>query len=61
MTLTIAVAGLDAISMGLSVMTAIMGMMAIGALNEGVGYLRNPYLRRRRSKIILNKMNYAFA
>ena len=61
MTTTLITTGLDVIFGTLSIATAIISMMAIGALNEALSYARNPYLRERRAKIMLNKMQYAFA
>ena len=61
MTITTVILGLE-ILLGLSsVMFAIGGMMAVGATVEALQYAQNPYLRQRRFKIMLNKMNYAFA
>jgi len=61
MTTTLMIAGLDVIFGTLSFATAIIAMMAIGAVNEAMSYARNPYLRQRRMKIMLNKATYAFA
>ena len=61
MTTTLMTTGLDVIFGTLSFVTAIIAMMAIGAVNEAMSYARNPYLRQRRMKIMLNKATYAFA
>ena len=61
MTTTLMTTGLDVIFGTLSFATAIIAMMAIGAVNEAISYARNPYLRQRRMKIMLNKATYAFA
>ena len=61
MTITTVILGLE-ILLGLSsVMFAIGGMMGVGAIVEALQYAQNPYHRQRRFKIMLNKMNYAFA
>ena len=61
MTTTLITTGLDVIFGTLSIATAIISMMATGAVSEAMSYVRNPYLRQRRAKIMLNKMHYAFA
>ena len=61
MTTTLMTTGLDVIFGTLSIATAIIAMMAIGASMEIISYARNPYLRQRRAKIMLHKMHYAFA
>ena len=61
MTTTLMTTGLDVIFGTLSIATSIIAMMAIGAVSEAISYARNPYLRQRRTKIMLNKMHYAFA
>jgi hypothetical protein len=61
MTTTLITTGLDVIFGTLSIATAIVSMMAIGAISEVISYARNPYLRQRRAKIMLNKMYCAFA
>ena len=61
MTTTLITTGLDVIFGTLSIATAIVSMMAIGAISEAISYARNPYLRQRRAKVIFNKMYYAFA
>ena len=61
MTTTLITTGLDVIFAALSIATAIIAMMAIGAASHAMSYARNPYLRQRRAKIMLNKMQYAFA
>jgi hypothetical protein len=53
--------GLEFIFGTLAIAAAIIAMMAIGAVSEAMSYARNPYLRQRRAKIMLNKMHYAFA
>ena len=61
MTTTLMTTGLDVIFGVLSIALAIIVMLAIGASMEAISYARNPYLRQRRAKIMLNKMQYAFA
>ena len=61
MTTTLITTGLDIIFGTLAIATAIIAMMAIGAVSEVISYARNPYLLQRRAKIMLNKMHYAFA
>ena len=61
MTTTLITTGLDVIFGTLAITTAIIAMMAIGAMKEAMSYVRNPYLRQRRAKIMLNKMYCAFA
>jgi len=61
MATTLITTGLDVISSVLSITLAIAVMLAIGASIEAISYARNPYLRQRRAKIILNKVHYAFA
>ena len=61
MTTTLITTGLDVIFGTLAITTAIIAMMAIGAVNEAMSYVRNPYLRQRRAKIMLNKMQCVFA
>ena len=61
MTTTLITTGLDVIFGILSIATAIIAMMAIGASMEIISYARNPYLRQRRAKIMLNKMQCVFA
>ena len=61
MTATLMTTGLDVIFGALSITLAIIVMLAIGASIEAISYARNPYLRQRRAKIMINKMHYAFA
>ena len=61
MTTTLITTGLDVIFGTLSIATAIIAMMAIGAISEAISYARNPYLRKRRMQIMWNKATYAFA
>ena len=61
MTTTLITTGLDVIFGILSIATAIISVIAIGAVSEAMSYVRNPYLRQRRAKIMLNKIQYAFA
>ena len=61
MATTLMTTGLDVIFGVLSITLAIAVMLAIGASMEAISYARNPYLRQRRAKIMLNKMQYAFA
>ena len=61
MTTTLITTGLDVIFGTLSIATAIIAMMAIGAISEAISCAKNPYLRQRHAKIMLNKMHYVFA
>ena len=61
MTTTLITTGLDVIFGTLSIATAIIALMAIGAISEAISCAKNPYLRQRRAKIMLNKMHYVFA
>ena len=61
MTVTTMIMGLDMIFFIISMITAIAGMMVIGATMEGVRYIRNPYLRQRRTRFMLTKMIQVFA
>ena len=61
MTTTLITTGLDVIFGALSIATAIIAMIAIGAISEAISYARNPYLRKRRMQIMWNKATYAFA
>lgn len=61
MAITALIPGLEILLGLFSVMSAIGGMMVVGAISEALQYVQNPYLRQRRFKIILNKMTYAFA
>ena len=61
MTTTLITTGLDVIFGTLAIATAIIAMMAIGAISEAISYAKNPYLRQRRAKVMLNKMHYVFA
>ena len=60
MTTILITTGLDVIFGTLSIATAIIAMMAIGAISEAISYARNPYLRKRRMQIMWNKATYAF-
>ena len=61
MAITTVIPGLETLFGMFSVMCAIGGMMAVGAIVEALQYAQNPYLRQRRLKIMLNKMTYEFA
>jgi alkylation response protein AidB-like acyl-CoA dehydrogenase len=61
MTTTLITTGLDVIFGALSIATAIIAMMAIGAANQAMSYARNPYLRQRRIKVLQRKASAAFA
>jgi len=43
------------------VVLSVIGMMAIGMIMDALKLLRNPYMRNRMSKIMLNKVSYAMA
>lgn len=61
MTTTLITTGLDVIFGTLSIATAIISMMVIGAVSEAISYARNPYLRQRRIKVLQRKASTAFA
>ena len=61
MTTTLITTGLDVIFGALSIATAIISMMVIGAVSEAISYARNPYLRQRRIKVLQRKASAAFA
>jgi len=61
MATTTVIPGIETLLGLFSVMFAIGGMMMVGAVVEALQFAQNPYLRQRRFKIMLNKMNYAFA
>ena len=61
MATTLMTTGLDVIFGVLSITLAIAVMLAIGASMKAISYVRNPYLRQRRMKIMWNKATYAFA
>lgn len=43
------------------VVLSVIGMMAVGMMMDVMKLLRNPYMRNRMSKIMLNKVSYAMA
>ena len=43
------------------VVLSVIGMMAVGMIMDALKLLRNPYMRNRMSKIMLNKVSYAMA
>ena len=61
MTTTLIATGLDVIFGTLSIATAIISMMVIGAVSEAISYARNPYLRQRRIKVLHRKASATFA
>ena len=61
MATTLITTGLDVIFGALSIATAIISMMVIGAVSEAISYARNPYLRQRRIKVLQRKASAAFA
>ena len=61
MTTTLITTGLDVIFGTLSIATAIISMMVIGAVSEAISYVRNPYLRQRRIKVLQRKASATFA
>ena len=61
MTVNAMIMGLDMIFGIISTITAIAGMMMIGAIMEGIRYIRNPYFRQRRTRFMLTKIIQVFA
>ena len=61
MTTTLITTGLDVIFGTISIATAIISMMVIGAVSEAISYARNPYLRQRRIKVLQRKASAALA
>ena len=60
MATTLMTTGLNVIFGVLSIALAIIVVLAVGASMEAISYVRNPYLRQRRMKIMWNKATYAF-
>ena len=61
MTLIQAVQGLETFLGMTCVVLSVIGMMAVGIMMDAMKLLRNPYMRNRMSKIMLNKVSYAMA
>ena len=61
MTLLQEIHGLEAILGMTCVVLSVIGMMAVGMMMDVMKLLRNPYMRNRMSKIMLNKVSYAMA
>ena len=53
--------GLETILGMTCVVLSVIGMMAAGMMMDLMKLLRNPYMRNRMSKIMLNKVSYAMA
>ena len=43
------------------VVLSVIGMMGVGMMMDVMKLVRNPYMRNRMSKIMLNKVSYAMA
>ena len=61
MTLLQETQGLETILGMTCVVLSVIGMMAAGMMMDVMKLLRNPYMRNRVSKIMLNKVSYAMA
>jgi hypothetical protein len=61
MTLLQETQGLETILGMTCVALSVIGMMAVGMMMDVIKLLRNPYMRDRISKIMLNKLSYAMA
>ena len=61
MTLIHEVQGLETFLGMTCVVLSGIGMMAVGMTMDAMKLLRNPYMRNRMSKIMLNKVSYAMA
>ena len=61
MTLIQETQGLETILGMTCVVLSVIGMMAAGMMMDVMKLLRNPYMRNRMSKIMLNKVSYAMA
>ena len=61
MTLIQEVQGLETFLGMTCVVLSVIGMMAVGMMMDAMKLLRNPYMRNRMSKIMLNKASYAMA
>ena len=61
MTLIQEVQGLETFLGMTCVVLSVIGMMAAGMMMDVMKFLRNPYMRNRMSKIMLNKVSYAMA
>jgi hypothetical protein len=53
--------GLETILGMACLVLSVIGMMAVGMMMDVMKLLRNPYMRNRMSKIMLNKVSYAMA
>ena len=61
MTLLQETQGLETILGMTCVVLSVIGMMGVGMMMDVMKLLRNPYMRNRMSKIILNKVSYVMA
>ena len=61
MTLLQETQGLETILGMTCVVLSVIGMMGVGMMMDLMKLLRNPYMRNRMSKIMLNKVSYAMA
>ena len=61
MTLIQETQGLETILGMTCVVLSVIGMIAAGMMMDVMKLLRNPYMRNRMSKIMLNKVSYAMA
>ena len=61
MTLLQETQGLETILGMTCVVLSVIGMIAVGMMMDAMKLIRNPYMRNRMSKIMLNKASYAMA
>jgi len=61
MTLLQETQGLETILGMTCVVLSVIGMMGVGMMMDVMKLVRNPYMRNRMSKIMLNKVSYAMA
>ena len=61
MTLLQETQGLETILGMTCVVLSVIGMIGVGMMMDVMKLVRNPYMRNRMSKIILNKVSYVMA
>ena len=61
MTLLQETQGLETILGMTCAVLSVIGMMGVGMMIDVMKLVRNPYMRNRMSKIMLNKVSYAMA
>jgi len=61
MTLLQETQGLETILGMTCVVLSVIGMIGVGMMMDVMKLVRNPYMRNRMSKIMLNKVSYAMA